>query len=38
VSHNPGTVNVAAISDPQSVQELSTLTVTPSASLTSPGR
>jgi hypothetical protein len=33
VTHTPGTVTVAAISSPQSVQELSTLTITPSATL-----
>src|SRR5439155_747293 len=33
VTHKTGTVSVAAISDPQTVEELSTLTVTPSATL-----
>src|SRR5439155_18741897 len=33
VTHKAGTVTVAAITDPQTVQEQSTLTVTPSATL-----
>src|SRR5439155_21666615 len=33
VTHKTGTVTVAAITDPQTVDELSTLTVTPNATL-----